>query len=267
MSDIFQYAAVAIVLLVLGASVIISLYILAKDFFSLIAITGHSLTPLPKVDKIELERISPFYAALPPYRKKAFSKQVKEFIFDKDWEGRGIELTREMKLHIASVAVQIGFGLGRLLFIHFERVVVYSDEYRNRITGKNHLGEVAPGARQIVLSWKHFIQGEADAFDGSNLGLHEMAHALWLENKIDNAESDFLEPTKLARWKELALIEADLINKGSSSLFRKYAASNQAEFFAVAVENFFERPKAFKQELPEIYITLASLLKQDPANA
>ncbi len=247
--------------------VLVGLFQVFRGSLQLVAIAGHSLTPLPKVDKIELERISPFYAALPPYRKKVFSKQVKEFIFDKDWEGRGIELTRQMKLHIAALAVQISFGLGRLLFIHFERIVVYSDEYRNRQTGKNHLGEVAPGPRLIVLSWKHFIQGEADAFDGRNLGLHEMAHALWLENKIDNAENDFMEPKILARWKELAQIEADRINNGKTAFFRKYAGRDQAEFFAVAVEYFFEQPGAFKQELPELYVTLASLLKQDPAIA
>ena len=110
-------------------------------------------------------------------------------------------------------------------------------------------------------------KGEADAFDGRNLGLHEMAHALWLENRIYNAETDFLEPTILARWKELARIEADRINNDKPTFFRKYAGRDQAEFFAVAVEYFFEKPGAFKQELPELYSALAGLLKQDPTTA
>ena len=45
---------------------------------------------------------------------------------------------------------------------------------------------------------------------------------------------------------------------------RKYALTNKEEFFAVAVENFFERPAAFKTALPELYSILAKLLKQDP---
>ncbi len=35
-------------------------------------------------------------------------------------------------------------------------------------------------------------------------------------------------------------------------------------FFAVAVENFFERSEQFKVEIPELYSVLTKLLNQDP---
>ncbi|MEP4532261.1 MAG: zinc-dependent peptidase, partial [Cyclobacteriaceae bacterium] len=46
--------------------------------------------------------------------------------------------------------------------------------------------------------------------------------------------------------------------------FRAYGGVSQAEFFAVAVENFFERPKEFKAYHSVLYQTMCKLLKQDP---
>jgi MtfA peptidase len=40
---------------------------------------------------------------------------------------------------------------------------------------------------------------------------------------------------------------------------------NEHEFFAVAVENFFERPQEFKNAIPELYAILIKLLNQDPS--
>jgi MtfA peptidase len=48
-------------------------------------------------------------------------------------------------------------------------------------------------------------------------------------------------------------------------LLRAYAGTNQPEFFAVAVEYFFELPREFKQDLPELYAVLSAMLRQDPA--
>ncbi|TXI82845.1 MAG: hypothetical protein E6Q44_00750, partial [Flavobacteriales bacterium] len=41
--------------------------------------------------------------------------------------------------------------------------------------------------------------------------------------------------------------------------------TNQAEFFAVAVEYFFEQPVAYQERLPELYACMRALLRQDPA--
>ena len=99
--------------------------------------------------------------------------------------------------------------------------------------------------------------------DGRNLGLHEMAHALRLENSIYNNEYDFINKKELKKFDHLANHEVGKIMAGSSSFFRSYAASNKHEFFAVAVENYFQRPIAFKAYNSTLYYCLASLLKQD----
>jgi Mlc titration factor MtfA (ptsG expression regulator) len=50
------------------------------------------------------------------------------------------------------------------------------------------------------------------------------------------------------------------------SVLREYGAVNEAEFFAVASEAFFERPKAMKVRHPALYRALSEFYGQDPAS-
>lgn len=43
-----------------------------------------------------------------------------------------------------------------------------------------------------------------------------------------------------------------------------YGATNPAEFFAVATEAFFERPRALRRKNRPLYDQLASFFHQDP---
>ena len=58
--------------------------------------------------------------------------------------------------------------------------------------------------------------------------------------------------------------ETPEIERGRSVL-RRYASKNEAEFFAVATEMFFEKPKKLKDEHPELYELLREAYGQDPA--
>lgn len=126
-----------------------------------------------------------------------------------------------------------------------------------------HRGEVNPAAKTIALSWKDFAMGYLKK-DGRNLGLHEMAHALRLENRVKNQEYNFLDKDALEQWEKCAHLTMEEINKGQETFFRAYGGVNNEEFFAVAVENFFERPISFKEKHPLTYSTLCNLLRQDP---
>ncbi len=52
---------------------------------------------------------------------------------------------------------------------------------------------------------------------------------------------------------------------GRVTLLDDYGASNEAEFFAVATECFFELPRDMQAEHPELYSLLADYYQQDPA--
>jgi Mlc titration factor MtfA (ptsG expression regulator) len=206
-----------------------------------------------------------YYRYLSQKRKIIFEERVFRFIREKDFVPRNFrEVTAEMKILIAATAVQITFGLPEITLHHFKRVIIYPDAYYSTITGQYHKGEVNPRAQSIVLSWKSFVEGFMNPDDSLNLGLHEMAHALELENLIENGESNFLSATLLAQWKQVVESVMEEIESGNNTFFREYAAHNRQEFFAVAIENFFERPEAFYSQYPAIYNTMVALLNQNP---
>lgn len=212
-----------------------------------------------------LEQYFPYYNSLSMENKLKFDRKLQHFIDLKHFIPRNIPVVNEeMKVLIAACAVQLTFGFPKVMLAHFNKILIYPDDYYSRINHAYHRGEVNPRMRVIVLSWKAFVEGYINPTNGRNLGLHEMAHALKFENRIFNKEFEFLDKKALIEWGVLAREEIIRIHKGQSRMFREYAGNNEEEFFSVAIENFFERPKKFKTLMPKLYANLALLLKQDP---
>lgn len=218
-----------------------------------------------KVSRDYLEQYFHFYRRLPDKSKYLFRKRVRFFIASKNFIPRNIPaVTREMKTLIAASAIQLTFGFPRVYLSYFVNILIYPDNYYSTISKRYHKGEVNPRLRAIVLSWKSFIEGYVIPKDGRNLGLHEMAHALRLEDKIINEEYRFLDKEVLKAWELRAARTIQEIKDGRETFFRAYGGTDADEFFAVAVENFFERPTAFSTHHPLAYQTLCQLLKQNP---
>ena len=108
--------------------------------------------------------------------------------------------------------------------------------------------------------------GYRNATDGYNVGLHEMAHALFLEDVIKNGEDDFLNAKELRNFQATGKLEIGKIRNNEDSFIRDYAATNRDEFFAVCIEQFFEQPEDFQLQLPHLYKNLQLLLNQNPIN-
>ncbi|MGL1885719.1 MAG: zinc-dependent peptidase [Reichenbachiella sp.] len=221
--------------------------------------------PIRRQRKAILKKHFPYYNQLNEQQKKKFEHKVQYFIRIKHFIPRQIaEVTEEMKVLISACAVQLTFGYPKVVLSHFKRILVYPTNYYSTINQQYHKGEVNPRVRAIVLSWDNFVNGYLNQTDGRNLGLHEMAHALHLEDRINNSEYDFIDKQAMSQWNQLAKEEITRINQGNSSMFRDYAATNLSEFFSVAVENFFERPAEFKNQMPQLYANLTVVLRQDP---
>jgi Mlc titration factor MtfA (ptsG expression regulator) len=206
-----------------------------------------------------------FYKALNAEQKKQFEYRVQFFIDLKLFIPRGglRQVSDEMKALIASAAIQITFGYPDVYFRHFNRILVYPDKYLNKLTGNYHKGEVNIRGL-IVLSVNNLKKGWSNESDGINLGLHEMAHALSIENLVRNQEFNFIDAESVRALKSFALPEMERIAAGQPSLFRKYASANFREFFAVATEVFFEKPDAFKAEQVEMYRLMTQILNLNP---
>jgi Mlc titration factor MtfA (ptsG expression regulator) len=205
-----------------------------------------------------------FYRSLPRKSKIIFVRRVERFIRLTQFVPREMShVSDEMKVLISASAVQITFGYDDVLLDHFSKIIVYPDQFFSTTSQRYHKGEVNPRLGTIVLSWKHFVEGYSYA-EGVNLGLHEMAHALQLENVILNQEFGFMSQKDILYWESLASSEMQKIKSPEESFFREYGGTNQHEFFAVAVENFFERPREFVAYHETLYYALCRLLRQNP---
>jgi Mlc titration factor MtfA (ptsG expression regulator) len=205
-----------------------------------------------------------YYDNLCKEKKIKFLERVQAFVNSKEFSGRGgLEVTDQMKTLVAATAIQLTFGLEKFSFDYFDNIIIYPEAYFSPVTGRKHKGEAHPlGA--IVISWLDFLKGFSIPDDRLNLGLHEMAHALELENRIGEfGDEDFV--TRSNKFKKVSAEEFQRLRDSKESFLRSYAGTNREEFFAVCVEHFFEAAKEFKKELPEVYKGLSDLLGQDPA--
>lgn len=224
------------------------------------------LFPVPKRVIDILEKYFSYYNKLSPQDQTKFGRKVVMFLYGKQFIPRNVaEVTIEAKVLIAASAVQLTFGLPDIYLRHFNKILVYTNDYYSSITKRYHKGEVNPRFGMIVLSWQSFIDGYINPIDSLNLGLHEMAHALRLENIIRDEEFQFFDEELMEKFDEYARNACDIMAHEQKPFLRPYACTNAHEFFSVAVENFFERPLGLRQALPDIYYILSKLLNQDPA--
>jgi len=86
-----------------------------------------------------------------------------------------------------------------------------------------------------------------------------MMHTVIYTNDHELGLNDYLRDIV-----RLSKIEIERIKHDNHHFFRSYAATNIYEFFAIAVEYFFEVPDELKNELPRLYDYMVKLLKQDP---
>lgn len=217
------------------------------------------LKPLSNQRRKILQKF-PYYKKLSHTKRLIFEKRVQRFISLKEFIPQEMdEITQEMQVLISASAVQLTFGLPEVQLADFDKIYVYPTKYFSKVNRQYHTGEVNPRGI-IVLSWEAFKEGYKNPSDGYNLGLHEMAHALSLENRKSDYEEDIFDKEAFLNWQQVA--EKEYRKK---FYLRKYAFKDKEEFFPVCTEYFFERPDEFKKERPELYQALARLLNQDPA--
>jgi Mlc titration factor MtfA (ptsG expression regulator) len=210
----------------------------------------------------QLSQYNPYYKSLDVTGRNRFLMRVVEFMEAKDFQYIDVGAQELMPLLISSAAIQLTFGLDNYLLDHFTTIYVLKDNYRYGLYNTPFEGHVSEEG--IYLSWSNFLREFSEYSDGQNVGLHEMAHALvyvnfTVEDGIDRAFHD--------RFKDFSSVGRPIFENmqpGETNLLGSYAATNYQEFWAVCVETFFERPVAFKKQIPTLYLALCTLLNQDP---
>jgi hypothetical protein len=225
--------------------------------------------PFPEAWYAHLERHVPFYGQLPESLRLRFLEMLKIFAREKHFEGaRGLEMTDEMRVVVSAAAIRLVLHLDLSYYDRLTEIVVYPFDYRH--PGEDDFAVFGEAHRfgTVVLSWPAVLRGLKDPHDGGDTATHEFAHVL------DAADGDFdgapiLRHSDAYRpWAQVMKRHFDALGRGEraeSRVLRDYGATNPAEFFAVATEAFFEKPRQMREHMPDLYAQLHGFYGFDPA--
>lgn len=200
-------------------------------------------------------------------------------VAEKYWEGcNGLALTEEMQVTIAAQAALLILGLDGEFFDRLVTILLYPTQYlapqKEPLGGgavlegySERLGEAWNGG-PVILSWPDVLEGGRYPTDGRNLVFHEFAHVLDGGDHFFDGTPELLTREHAAQWRDVMTAEfrrhIRAIQEGRFTLLDRYGAQSEAEFFAVATECFFEKPKALATRHPELYDVLRTFYRQDP---
>jgi hypothetical protein len=95
--------------------------------------------------------------------------------------------------------------------------------------------------------------------------LHEFAHQLDQEDGAADGAPILGARSRYVAWARVLGAEYEAMQKQRRSVMDRYGATNPAEFFAVATETFFEKPRQMQKRHPELYNELREYYRLDPA--
>lgn len=219
------------------------------------------------------ERVA-FYLSLTEHEKARFEKQVQIFLADTRITGVHTQVDDTIRLLVAASALIPVFGFPNWEYRNLGEVLIVPDAWTlpkdptkevKSLEG-TLLGSVQGFQNQhyMRLSKTSLEQGFRDGMDRQNVGIHEFAHMLdGADGVIDGLPKVVLPPELLQPWTVAMQREIKAIRTGKSEV-NPYAATNEAEFFAVVTEYFFERPEKMQEHHPELHELLSRTFRQNP---
>ena len=194
------------------------------------------------------------------------------FLSEVHIEGVQLDIKDLDKLLIAASAVIPVFGFSEWHYSNLSGIILYPDNFNDDLEFKDGgelrmiSGLVGSGRfeKQMILSRKAVYLGFENDSDKNNTPPHEFVHLIdKMDGETDGVPERLLKRQYITPWLKLMHEEMEAINNDKSDI-RKYGATNQAEFFAVASEYFFERPDLFQKKHPELYKMLVECFQQQP---
>jgi Mlc titration factor MtfA (ptsG expression regulator) len=236
--------------------------------------------PLPEEFRGSIERNVKFFRRLSPNDQAELLGHVQVFLAEKRFEGcAGLEVTPEMRVTIAAQACLLLLHRRTDYFPRLLTILIYPSAYlvHEQRPVDHHVWEEGPSGRigetgrhmgSMVLAWDAVKVGAADASDGRNVVFHEFAHQLDFEDYATDGVPVLATRAQERSWGAVMRVEYASLRAaeetGIPTLLDIYGASSPAEFFAVATEAFFERPKAMKSRHPKMYAELQRYFQQNP---
>ena len=244
--------------------------------------------PLPARASAAIDRNVPAVRRIPPDLRARLESLTSAFLAEKEFIGcNGLVVTDEIRATIAALACLLVLGR-RGHYGQLHSVLVYPTAFWVEDEVEDEAGVVSQRRRvlsgeawessRIILSWEDVLAAARAPGEGYNVALHEFAHYLDAEGLGLAAppRASARDPPGEGRGRSLDAWVGDLadefdalldaVDRGEYTFLDPYAAEDEAEFFAVATEDFFERPVEFKEAHPRLYALIREFYGLDPAD-
>jgi Mlc titration factor MtfA (ptsG expression regulator) len=223
----------------------------------------------------------PLYLRLPAEDREELQGHINVFLEEKRFEGcSDLELTDEIRVTIAAQACLLLLHRETDYFPKMQSIFIYPTLFYTDVAEEDEFGIVSEYEEDrsgesweygpVVLSWEDALMGARGEESGYNTVIHEFAHRLDLENGAPDGVPGLENGKRYQSW-ERTMSEAfeqfeRKLDSDRETIIDEYGAEGPDEFFAVAVEHFFQTPAELLCEYPRLYDEFKSYFKQDPAN-
>lgn len=180
------------------------------------------------------------------------------------------EVSDEMRFVVAAQACLLWINQRGVPYPALRAILMYPDAYRVKDEfgmESIRLGE-SWSRGTVVLAWKSVRGGGLNDEDGHNLVIHEFAHQLDTVNGPADGFPELPANADFDSWPKVFGREFEKlcrdVDSGRKTVMDSYGTTNEAEFFAVAAETFFEKSRNMSEEHPELYRLLQDFFATDP---
>ncbi|MGB5986060.1 MAG: M90 family metallopeptidase [Desulfobacterales bacterium] len=239
--------------------------------------------PFPSLWEDIIRRNVAHYCMLDDVQRAHLRALIQVFIAEKNWESAGgLELTDEIRVTIAAQACMLLLGLPHDYYRNVETIIVYPStvippprkprffENTPALVALEHpiIGQ-AFHQGPVIIIWDAALRGGRHPESGHNVIYHEFAHKLDMLDGAADGTPPLRDRAEYRDWvltcsREYLRLKHDIL-KGKKSFLNAYGATNEAEFFAVATEQFFDQPRSMREHAPDLYRVLKEYYRQDPA--
>lgn len=240
--------------------------------------------PFPSAWENILRRNVAHYSLLNADERSELHALIQVFLIEKNWEGAGgLKLNDEIRVTISAQACLLLLGLPHNYYQNVETIIVYPSTVipPPRKPGffevplePVEIGQpiIGQAFRQgpVIIIWDAALQGSRHPELGHNVIYHEFAHKLDMLDGAADGTPPLHDRAEYRDWvktcsHEYLRLRRDIEN-GKKSFLDAYAATSEAEFFAVATEQFFDQPHLLIKHSPELYRVLKEYYRQDPVS-
>jgi len=209
-----------------------------------------------------------YYNKLSEPARVRFEQRVQHFLSSVRITGVNTTVEDLDRVLIGASAIIPIFGFPDWEYINLHEVLLYPETFNEAFeqTGDQRpvMGMVGNGPMNhiMILSKQALREGFENKTDKNNTAIHEFIHLIdKTDGDTDGIPEVLLQHRYVLPWVDMMHKNIQDILKDKSDI-NSYGASNQAEFFAVASEYFFERPDLLQRKHPELYGMLEQIFRQ-----